>query len=401
MNLATSVLRRGFLIACLAWAAVFSQSFAEEPARPKTVKEDWQLRSEMLVERLGDASFAARQDASRQLEELGVAAKAALLQGLKSDDAEVRARCRRILSVVLDQDLQARLSAFDRGQAVAESPLPGWARFQKEVGDDPASRALFVEMVRAEPHLFEASEGDARTLGPLLQQRCDQMQQRAFESNSRNRRPIDIGSVAALFFIGSQDEVPVTDTFVSYLHTFSYQPTFRGAMSQSEKAPVLRKILGLWITRPAGTVNSYQNFMLSLQFGLREGLEPAVTMLRDGGAQPHMAQYAMLLVGRFGEREGAELLLPFLTDQNLLGSYSVNDKEVRTELRDVALAVLVHMTGQDHELYGFDHLQKSPDLLFQPVTAGFTSPREREEAFERWERWALANLKAETVPLAD
>jgi hypothetical protein len=351
-------------------------------------------RAASLIPQLGHEEFARRQQASRELEELGVAAKQALLAGLQSQDAEVRARCRRILGAVLDLDLQNRLAQFSKDAAgETQPPLPGWERYRRDVGDDAASRALFVQMLRAEPHLFEAAEGDPRSLGPLLQQRCDQLQQRSLETNTRGRQAIEIGSVAALFFIGSQNDVPVTDNFVSYLHTFSYQPAFRNAVAQADKAPPLRRILGLWISRPAGSVNAYQNFMLSLQFGLKEGLDSAITMLRDGGAQPHMAQYAMLLVGRFADRDAVPLVLPFLNDTNFLGSYNVNDKEVRTELRDVALAVLVHLTEQDHASYGFDHLQKSSEMLFQPVTAGFTNPNDREAALARWSRWAMANLK--------
>jgi hypothetical protein len=351
-------------------------------------------RAAELVRQLGDDSFPVRQAATRELALLGCVAKEALIEGLKSSDPEVRSRCRRLLSTVLDLDLQARLAAFAEESGGQGHELPLWQGYRDMVGNDPASRELFVEMVRAEPHLFEATEGEPRALGALLQSRCEQLQQGAFESDARNRRAVPVGSVAALFFIGAQPEVAISDTFVSYLHTFSYQPSFRSAMLSTEKAAPLRKILGAWIARPAGPVNSYQNFMLSLQFGLKEGLAPAVAMLRDGASQPHMAQYAMLLVGRFADKEGIPLLLPFLEDQNLLGSYSVNDQEVRTELRDVALAVLVHLTQQDHALYGFDHLQKNSEMVFQPVTAGFTDPLKREAALARWRDWAAVHLKS-------
>jgi hypothetical protein len=59
------------------------------------------------------------------------------------------------------------------------------------------------------------------------------------------------------------------------------------------------------------------------------------------------------------------------------------------------LAVLLHLTAQDHALYGFDHLQKNSEMVFQPVTAGFTDPVKREAAFKRWADWAAANLKSQ------
>lgn len=353
-------------------------------------------RAFQLVEQFGDDSFGVRQHAMRELESLGRAAKPALLAGLKSRDAEVRSRCRRVLSIVLDQDMQARLNSFAAdpfGRQTHE--LPGWERYKKEIGDNRAARELFVEMLRSEPQLFEAAESDPRLAGSLLQARCEQLQQTAFDADARHRKLVTVGCVASLFFIGSHPDVNVTDTFVSYLHTFSYQPTFQAAMQNVDRAEPLKKILGGWISRPAGVINSYQNFMLSLQFGLREGLAPATTMLRDGAGQPHMSQYAMLLVAKFSGKDGIPLLVPFLKDQSPLGSYSVNGHEVRTELRDVALAVLVHLTGQDHTAYGFEHLQKNGQSVFLPVTAGFSDPLKRDAAIARWNAWAAMNMRAE------
>jgi hypothetical protein len=203
--------------------------------------------------------------------------------------------------------------------------------------------------------------------------------------------------VAALFFVSTHPDVTVSDQMISYLHTFSYQQSVQGAMRDAEQAAPIRKLIGAWIAKPSGSPNAYQNFMLALQFDLREGLAPAVAMLRDGGAQPHIAQYALLLIGKFGSRADMAVVTPLLTDENLLGSLSINNKEVRTELRDVALAVAVHVTGQDLAAYGFEHLQKNPQMVFQPMTAGFGTPAKREAAFKKWNEWLAAQPK-DTAP---
>lgn len=379
------------VLSILSSAALGSLSTA---ADAKTDHEQAAREAAELVGQLGDDSFETRQRATLRLARLGLPAKAALLEGLKSDDAEVRMRCRRVLAIVLDLDLKSRIEAFaaDR-DGKQQHDLPGWERYQQLVGNSATTRELFVEMQRSESDLLEAQAAAPDQVGPLMQARCEQLQQRAFGGNHAQRGQISLGSVAALFFVSTHPDVTVSDQMISYLHTFSYQQSVQGAMRDAEQAVPIKKLIGAWIAKPSGSPNAYQNFMLALQFDLREGLAPALAMLRDGGAQPHIAQYALLLIGKFGSRADMTVVTPLLTDENLLGSLSINNKEVRTELRDVALAVAVHVTGQDLGAYGFEHLQKNPQMVFQPMTAGFSTPAKREAAFKKWNEWLAAQPK--------
>src|SRR5919106_1745186 len=94
-----------------------------------------QEQAQQLVRELGSGSFRVRQRASRQLMELGVPAKDALIEGLKSSDAEIRDRCRRVLVGVLEEDYQARVDAFEADrQGRHEHHLPGWERFRTVAG---------------------------------------------------------------------------------------------------------------------------------------------------------------------------------------------------------------------------------------------------------------------------
>ncbi|MBX9789833.1 MAG: hypothetical protein K2Y37_13030 [Pirellulales bacterium] len=359
-----------------------------------------------LVRQLGDDSFEVRQRATLRLARIGLPAKAALLAGLQVDDPEVRMRCRRVLAIVLDLDLKSRIEAFAADRDGREDhDLPGWDRYRQLVGSDATTRELFVEMQRAEADLLEAQAAAPDQVSPLMQARCEQLQQRAYGGNQAQRGQISLGSVAALFFVATHPDVTVSDQMISYLHTFSYQQSVQGAMRDAALAAPIRKLIGAWIAKPSGSPNAYQNFMLALQFDLREGLAPALAMLRDGGVQPHIAQYALLLIAKFGGRADLTAVAPFLADENLLGSLSINNKEVRTELRDVALAVAVHITGQDFATYGFEHLQKNPQMVFQPMTTGFGTPAKRAAAFKKWNEWLAAQPKdaapAEVGPAAE
>src|SRR5271165_1606608 len=67
---------------------------------------------EELVRRLGDESYPVREEAGKQLLRLGVAARDALLNGVKNSDLEIRRRCRDLLPSILEADRKARLAAF-------------------------------------------------------------------------------------------------------------------------------------------------------------------------------------------------------------------------------------------------------------------------------------------------
>ena len=167
-------------------------------------------------------------------------------------------------------------------------------------------------------------------------------------------------------------------------------------MNDPRRSKPLKKLLGAWVGRNSGSFSSYHNFMLALQYGLTEALEPAIAALRSGAAQPYAQQYAMLVVGRFGGAEHVSLIEPLLNDHNVLGSNNIDQQEVRTEVGDVALAILLHLTGEDPQTYGFKFLQKNPQTVIMPLSAGFANDDERQAAIKKWrERGEKAGSKCQ------
>ena len=103
-----------------------------------------------LVRQLGAATFVERKQAARKLNEAGLAAKPALLLGIKDEDLEVRLGAQRILVQVLQNDFDAQIDAFlnDTG-ADATHDLPGWQLFRQQVGGDQNARQLYADMLRS------------------------------------------------------------------------------------------------------------------------------------------------------------------------------------------------------------------------------------------------------------
>jgi hypothetical protein len=348
------------------------------------------LSAVQWVRQLGDRSYQVRQRAELALTQLGIPAKDALMAGLRDTDAEVRARCRRVLVTVLELDCQARIEAFAADtQGTADHGLPGWDRYRALVGEGPAARQLFVEMQRAESELLESAAADPASIGGVLEGRCAEVQRQLYQPNGEERQPLSVGSVAALIFVAGDAEVPLTDRIGSYLNNFCYQPMPQQALSSGAFSEPFKKLLGVWVGRNTGNINSYQSLDLALRHDLRQGLQPAMSMVRNhGGQQPYMLQNAILAVGKFGDRSHMPALEPLLDNNGQLGSYSQSGMTLKTEIRDVALAVLLHLSGQDLKEYGLTHAQKNSQYLFIASTLGFVNNAQRDAALKKWRSWS-------------
>ena len=112
-----------------------------------------------LVQGLGDEAYDERCRAEKQLTELGLAARDALLAGLQHPDAEIRRGCRRVLADVMETDFQRRLQAFiDDPEGKQTHDLPGWSRYREIAGDGPEARTLFASILKEEAGLMESIE---------------------------------------------------------------------------------------------------------------------------------------------------------------------------------------------------------------------------------------------------
>lgn len=365
-------------------------SAVKNPTKQAAKESRRELRPEELVALLGHDTYDIRQRASAALSKLGSKAKPALLAGLKSEDAEVRSRCRRVLAIVLEIDHREQLEAFaaDRDGKL-KIDLPGWQRFKQLAGEDRGARLLFAEMQRYEPYLLEAAGDTPEAVSAMFLERCEQIQRGMIDPDPRVRQQATLGTVASLYFVASNPALPVTDEVISFLHNFSYQPSFQQAMQQSTKrndAFALRKLVAAWVSRE-GTATSYQNYMLSLRYDLEESLPPALAALEQADAATQVVLYALLVTGRFGSVANLPTVEAQFDNTQICGAFQEGAEQFPMELRDLALAVAVHLTAQDHAEFGFSSLRRNHQMLFVMNTVGFHSAGERDAALAKWHAW--------------
>ncbi len=383
----------GLLFGCMVWPALLIGPLAR--AGEDVDKASAAARVADLVRQLGDRSFRVRQQAARSLRQIGLPAITALQNAVKSPDLEVRVRAGQLLEDVEQLELERRLELFLRkADNQSDNVLLGWKRYRESVGGDRVARELFVEMQRAEPKLFRMLELGGKELVAEYETRCVELQADYAHGHLHKTA---LGSVCTLLFVGSDPTLTVSEQAAGAVYNFAHYNEFRAALSSGEKVSQLRKLLGGWIARP-GAVATYQRTRLAMRHNLREGLVPALEVLGNGVANWQL-QYAILAVGKLGGREHVPGLEKLLDNQTVLGTMKSKNQPVFTcEVRDVVLAVILHLTGQDPKQYGFERLRQDSQYLFSPNTAGFKSDAARETAFKKWAEWKAANAasKAQT-----
>ena len=124
----------------------------------------------------------------------------------------------------------------------------------------------------------------------------------------------------------------------------------------------------------------------------------AVLVITDRTVLDSQLQEAILYLAKAGNAahlHSIELLLNDKTELQMRrmsqGSQPVTTFTSR--IQDVALAALLHLTGQNPRDYGFSGLRENPQYLYQPGTIGFEGEEQRRTAINRWKRWSADNLK--------
>lgn len=340
-----------------------------------------------LVQQLGDPQFAVRKRAMEQLVTQGVAAAAALEEGLQSTDREVRFRSQHALNIIREHDFQRRLRVFAAGQDAQETyELPGWTLFRTEVGDGLEARRLFVEMQQAEPQLLQTLERAPEKAAEMLVQRLDELQREA--RAGQNQLSVSLGTVAALLFVSNQDRADSIGLAVQNLATFYRQDVFVAALETGSEREILRKMLGIWIEK-ARSWDRFQAMLLAIQFDLPEGLTPAKHVLADESLDPNQAVYrgfALQTIARFGDESQIPVVEPLLDDASPYGSNTPTSSKSRyqTQIRDIALATVVHLAKQDPKEFGLTRLKPNSTQVFNTSTLAFENDASREEAIRKW-----------------
>jgi hypothetical protein len=77
-------------------------------------------------------------------------------------------------------------------------------------------------------------------------------------------------------------------------------------------------------------------------------------------------------------------MLPLLDDRTVIDTYFSNGRDIELQVRDVALAAVIHLDGQDPQTFGFADRKLDPARLYAPLSLGFEDETKRTAALRQW-----------------
>jgi hypothetical protein len=125
-------------------------------------------------------------------------------------------------------------------------------------------------------------------------------------------------------------------------------------------------------------------------------LSVAIRDQKYARAQPMTRAVAILLVGQLGQRRDVDQLERLLEDSTVCAQISPGQSTTTVQIRDVALVVMLHLTGQRPADYGYVHAQLQSQQVFQLETLSVANEQQREKALSQWRSWRAQHAGAQT-----
>lgn len=339
-----------------------------------------------LMSQLGDASFTVRDRAARGLRERAWEAREQVLAGLLVSDPEIRWQCRRLWSEVEERYLQEFVAAWDASRACG---LAEWPRYRKLLGESKEARELFAAMHRAEPELLVAlsrqsgegagKDGDAGSnwLEVVIGRRSTRLEKGA---RAGEDPAVATGAAAALLYAGLNAGRTISPEGNTALAIVLESTNLKSAMEKSEP---LRRLVAAWVERNP-LVNGLSP---AIRFQSPKALENVGRILQDPAAPASGKQDALLFLAKGGQAGDRSLMLPLLDDPTVIDTYFFNGRDIELQVRDVALAAVIHLAGQDPQAFGFADRKLDPARLYAPLSLGFEDETKRTAALRQWNKF--------------
>ncbi|MFP6650068.1 MAG: hypothetical protein VB817_11430 [Pirellulaceae bacterium] len=392
---------RNDLLAIVLWSLLLAPGLqaahllaADEPPTQQQITE--------LVKQLGNDSYRIREQAQQKLLEIGLLARKALVSGLKNPDLEIRLRARRLLAQVVEEEFEGRLAAFIADvNGTKDHDLPGWKRYRDSVGNTRMARSLFVAMIREEMALLQAFETGTQ-LEKTFSDRVRALQPYS-SINSNGPRVASSSSLATMLFLSGQPELTLDQITHQQIFSLLRYTGTQNVVKGSPYSGLLFDMLGGWIQKlDKEQPTAYYPLMIALNYDMKDvGFEIAKKRLGNTTTSSSAQQYAIMAIARFGTARDIDLLVPQLQNSAVCHTWSnpqIKKGVIKTQVRDVALVMMLEMTKQNHQQYGFTLLQRNPTTVFHGYTCGFVDESQRDKALQMWNTWYSKHLEQRKSP---
>jgi hypothetical protein len=218
-------------------------------------------------------------------------------------------------------------------------------------------------------------------------------------SRQRGGRP-PMGSYATMYFLAALPESQANDAVLNSLCRLAQQAPVNELLQPARGQPAMRRLLAAWLVNAPSRNESVLNdqFSIMVAYELQEALPLAIGVARGDAryllSNPHARAEAALAIAKFGTANDIATLEMLLANKAevLPQPASTPDRgnAYSVQIRDVALAAILHLTDQNLQDYGFMRARRLPDKLFDIRSLGMESDERREAAAAQWREWKAA-----------
>jgi hypothetical protein len=206
-----------------------------------------------------------------------------------------------------------------------------------------------------------------------------------------------------MLFLGTAAEMTVSDRGAMLVENMIQRPPLREALAAAGAQDAVRRLVSGWILNcpNKNELILARRLNLASTIDLKEAL-PLALAVASGDPQyasvpPSTRAIAVLLVGQLGSREHVRHLEPLLNDVTVcmpLQAQVPGQAARSVQVRDVALVVMLHLTGQRPADYGYLHARLQPQRTFQLQTLHRENDEQRAAAIAKWRTWQAAAGRA-------
>jgi hypothetical protein len=274
-----------------------------------------------------------------------------------------------------------------------EYGLPGWEPFRAAVGDTPAARRVFADLLKTPDNraLLAATSQPAPALGRAILGRREQLRPML----SRPIASADVGGVTADVAVlilaeslVSEKDAPLDGLPIHYARFFYQKIGQEAVAGTGPTGPVFRKLALRWLDTQDGFDGAvYRADMAAgLDLPSENKARYAARVLSTRRPQPRDAARYLTVVAAFDGREELPIVTRFLSDERVI------DRGSAVQVRDVAMVASLQLTGQNPYDYGMSTRDGRPSrfdptgYLFQN-DAERTAVSKRDTALKKWREW--------------
>lgn len=405
-----------------AFAALFGFGvfLAPPPVDPNpaslAVPDDLDRKARFAVRRLGTREFEAREEAQRELRDLGRFALPALLDGLKhSPVPEVTERCDQLLPRAVALDLRARIDCFTADAAGRyDHRLPAANQFFAVTGRTDSARKLFRDLLlSANRSLVTAVGGPDDDVARLAAVRRAELNPRAVVVGGAVERPPPAAALDVLALLFVESTIPEKALLaadggaVRSPAGVITQSQLKATLEAEPNDAAARAVTVRWFETRTESRTVYSGMSTAALLKLPVAVTLAKKVLADKTSTPQYKAAAAATVAKVGTAADVPLLDPLLADETQAHpglAVVVGGAPQRSpiQVRDAGLAMSLLLTKQDPADYGMKSRYAggtTEALRFSYYNYYFEDGDDvagrRTAAIKKWGEWRAKNLKAE------